>query len=223
MPLGFKRLTYDKYLKSRGFKRSDYKNYIIGRTEEDRKLKGYIIIGITENSSLRGYLSRLTWNKEQEKRFEERCGFKKPKYMNSDASFSKLIGGVDDIDFLTRTLIIVEGFFDKFNLDKKLKLEEQHEIKCCFMFGKKISKSQIEKLRTKKQLKNIILIQDPDAVEESKNYSLLLQKYFNVKVGFIEGEKDVGEMGLKEIIRIMRNLKNPEYFKRTKIQKRKLL
>jgi len=221
MPRGFKRLYFDEYLHNRGFKESDYKKYIVGRTTKERRLKDYIIIGIVENGSLKGYLSRVDWSKDRIKTFEKRFGKKKPKYMNSDASFSKLLGGSDEINFRTKTSILVEGFFDKLNVDLKLKLDRQNSIKCNYTFGKKISKTQINKLYTK-GIKNIILIQDPDAVTESKNYSTQLQKLFNVKVGFIDSEADIGDMSLKQIKNILMNLKKPEDFIISRVQKRTL-
>ena len=46
-------------------------------------------------------------------------------------------------------------------------------------FGKKISKFQIKRLLDK-GVKDIVLLYDPDAVEQSKQYSLELNKYFLV-------------------------------------------
>lgn len=221
MPRGFKRLYFDEYLQERGFKESDYKKYVVGRTEKERKLKDYIIIGIIENGNLKGYLSRVVWDKRKMEQFENRFGKKKPKYMNSDASFSKLLGGSDEINFLTKTVLLVEGFFDKKNVDDKLKLDKQNSIKCCYTFGKKISKTQISKLSSK-GVKRVILIQDPDAIKESKNYSKQLQKLFEVRVGFIDGNEDIGDMSLRQIKSVLSNLKKPENFIIKRVQKRTL-
>jgi hypothetical protein len=222
MPEGFKRSFEDEYLSSRGFKEPDYQKYVVGYCKKDFKLKDYIIIGIFEEGQLKGYIGRLTWDTGQMRDFERKNGVKKPKYLNNgSASFSKLVGGIDEVSFLTKTVILVEGFFDKKNLDDKMKLNRQHKIKCCFTFGKKVSRTQALKLLAK-GVKNLIIIQDPDAVTESKKYSTYLQKFFNVMVGFIDSDRDLGEMCLSEITEVLSNLKKPEQFKIERVQKRKL-
>jgi hypothetical protein len=102
-------------------------------------------------------------------------------------------------------------------------LYDRKDIKCVATFGKKISVFQIKRILDK-GIENIILLYDPDAVNASKNYSMELDKYFNVRVGHIKNvEEDPGDLSLEELELVLNNLENPLEFKMNKLQKKSLI
>lgn len=223
LPVGFKRIYKDDYLSSRGFTKKQFERYIIGETKTLFKYQGYIIVSVEEENNCKGYLgrSRLSRVEIDEINQQYREGGSKQKYLryrNSDnTDFSKLILGYDEIDFLTKTMILTEGFFDKVSVDKVI--DGELTMKCGCTFGKNISEYQIQKLKNK-GIENVILIQDPDAVNDSKKIAFRLNSEFNVLVGFT-GSKDLGDSTTKEIINVLNNLKTPEqYFIETVLKKK---
>ena len=226
LPSGFKRLFYDEYLESRGFTEREYFKYTIGKTELLFKYENYIIIAVIENGDVKGFISRSILGKEDIKainRERENSGNKKKylRYINSKTDFSKLLFGIDEISFSTKSVIVVEGVFDKTQIDGTLDLDFDNTTKCCATFGKSISRYQADKLK-EKGIENLIIIQDPDAVEESKRYANELNNEFNVLVGYT-GDKDLGDSTQEEIIGIMDRLKTPKLFSLNTVLKRKLL
>lgn len=231
-PLGWKRIYDHPYLRERGFTDDDFQKYKIGTTRILSRLKNYIIILIEEDSQCKGYVARSVLSKEELKSINEQIAEynqtaieKKRKvlrYANSpNTDFSKLLHGYDEIiTGQTHTVILVEGFFDKDNVDRLLELQYLNELKCVVTFGKKISRVQIAKLQRKKIL-NVIVLYDPDAVNSSKKYSLELERYFNVQVGFLS-HKDPGDLSLSELEDVMLNLETPINFNVNKIQRHEL-
>lgn len=210
LPLGFKRVYEDKYLESRGFVSGDFEKYNVGIISLLSKYKKYIIIAIMEDNECKGYVGRLTVEDDTKKR-----------YLNSsNTQFSKLLFGINELVEQTRMCILVEGLFDKFNVDKLLGLDDQLHVKCCATFGKKVSKYQIAKLQNK-GIEKVILLYDPDAVKDSKKYATTLSKYFEVEVGFTK-DKDPGDMDYEELTYILNNCEDPLNFGLSKIQKRSL-
>lgn len=218
-PIGFKRIHKDEYLTNdRHFTDFEFKKYKIGVTELYTNLKDYIIILIEEQGKVRGYIARSRLSKEQIKKINseyKQKGIKKKylRYRNStSAEFNKLLGGYEEIMFTTKWVILVEGFFDKVRVDQALGLDRMPEMKCCCTYGKDISNEQIKKI-TKKGIKNIIIIQDPDAVNNSKTIGERLMKDFdNVLLGFT-GDKDLGDSKDEEILSVFDNLKTPLKFR----------
>lgn len=226
LPSGFKRLFYDEYLEDRGFQQRDYTKYIIGKTDLLFKYDNYIILAVVEDGDIKGFISRSKLGKEEIRAINEEyflAGNKRKflRYKNSTTDFSKLLFGIDEIGFSTKKVILVEGIFDKFSIDRALDLDFDMSIKCCATFGKSISHYQTDKLK-KKGIENLIIIQDPDAVKDSKRYSNDLNNHFNVLVGYT-GNKDLGESTKEEIIDIMNRLKTPKLYSLNTILKRKLL
>lgn len=226
LPSGFKRLFHDEYLESRGFLQRDYTKYIIGKTDLLFKYNNYIIIGVVEDGEVKGFVSRSKIGKEEIKvinKINEESGRKKKflRYINSKTDFSKLLFGLDEIGYSTEWVILVEGIFDKFSVDRALDLDFDMSMKCCVTFGKSISHYQIDKLK-KKGIKNLIIIQDPDAVKESKRHANDLNSDFNVLVGYT-GDNDLGDSTKYEILNVMNNLRTPKLYSLNTILKRKLL
>lgn len=216
-PLGFKRIYENEYLHMRGFSNDDFYQDVIGVTDIVFKLEDYVIIGIYRDNELKGYLTRTTLNKQQIKAIEEERQRKYPRYRNSETEFTKLLGGYDEINFLTKTVILVEGYFDKKGVDRKFDLNGQNEIKCCFTFGKKISPEQIV-LLLKKGVENIILLYDPDAIKEMKNVGFVLKKHFTVLSGYLRDEKDPDEATIEDLNWTFENLEEPWEFALNKVQ-----
>lgn len=227
LPYGFERIYEDDYLtQKRGFIKEHYNTYIIGKSTKHHILKqDYIIFIVIEDNMPKGYVARSKKNKEEIKKInEQRKESGLPKYLrwkNSDADFSKLIFGIDEIKIgITHTMILVEGITSKANIDKLLNLFNNEEIKCGATFGKILQPIQMLKLK-QKGIVNIIILYDPDAVDYSKEYSLKAERYFNVKVGFLK-EKDPGDLNEEELADVLHNLQNPLQFGISKLNKKTL-
>lgn len=214
MPIGFKRVYEDDYLKGRKFKSKNFKKIRIGYTSLKHSLKDYVIFAVDEEDGCKGYLARITWSKEKIKAYEKETGKKVARYRNDKgAKFSQLLFGFDEIvEDVTKTVILVEGAIDKITLDNDLELDSHNDIKCCCTFGKKISKFQILKLLSK-GITDIILIFDYDAISEMKKHGVVLSNFFNVRIGFTMN-KDINESSTREVLKIFSNLKNPNDFSR---------
>lgn len=223
LPLGFKRVNTNSYLESRGLTKQQFELFRIGFTNIEPKLSNYAVFSIdNENGECVGYISRTTLSKEKIEKIEEKTGKKYLRYKNSlNTDFSKWLFGYNELSEKTETVILVEGIFDKFNVDTLLKLYDGDEIKCCACFGKKISLAQIYRLQ-QKGIKNIIIIYDNDAVPESKKYAFELSKYFNVNVGFCKA-KDPGDVTFDDLIEIINTTEDPISFNFGKVAKKKLV
>lgn len=212
LPLGFKPLKESEYLKNRGWEDWQLSLYHAGTTL-DPKLKNKITFLLYEDNRLIGYVSRSTHSKEWHKKNLEAYKQGKAKlvlrYDNStDTQFEKVVGGIDEVSSETETVILVEGIMDKANTDKVLGLNKSPEVKCCFTFGCKLSEAQMEKLY-RKGVQNIILLYDPDTIQQVRSVGLRLSKKFNIKIGELKGKKDPGEMNFLEFEKLFLNLVSP--------------
>lgn len=193
LPLGFRRVYYDEYMNSRGFK--DYDKYIIGYTNLISKYKNRIIIAIEQDEEIKAYVSRLKDNKKS-----------KFKYLNSKSDFSKLIFGIDEITSKTKLIIVVEGAFDKFNIDSILDLNNQEEIKCICTFGCKISSEQMYILSKHNSIEDCILLYDNDVkLEVIKTFFKLDKKYNSMIAHCPYPNKDAGDLNRHELLHILNN------------------
>lgn len=212
MPLGFKRVLSDEYLKSRRFKKINFQQNTIGYSNLIPSLNNYVLFSVVEDGECRGYVARYTKNISKDDK-------KTLRYKNDKgAKFSNLIFGYDEIiENKTNTVIIVEGIIDKITLDNVLELNKQDDIKAVCTFGKKISFSQTIKL-IRKNVKNIILLLDYDAIKEMKKHGTRLESNFNVEIGFTM-QKDINDSTEEEIFNIFKNLKKPAEFNRLSVNK----
>lgn len=235
-PIGFRRIQKSDYLDSRGFEPWQYDYYSVGITVLEPKMKDYVIFLIKEDGEIKGSVARTTRSKEWIQDYDEKVkkfndnrleGEKKKnkwlRWRNDEAEFNKLLMGLDEITDEVVFVILVEGVMDKANVDKLLRLNKVKKVKCLCTFGKKISDEQIAKLRQRgKNIETILLIYDPDALEDSKGEGWRLQQHYkNVLIGYTR-ENDPGDMDLLELNYIIDSAEPPLRFKMNKVQKRQL-
>lgn len=216
MPFGCKRIYKDEYLDSRGFTKNDYDLFEPCVTDSvvERKLNNYLIFKMKQEGRLVAWLARskhnYKWHEDNLRKHKEEGGILQLRYRNSDGTdFNKVLGGYDEINDKTDTVILVEGMFDRVGVNKKLRLDNQDGVKCCFTFGNKVSDSQISLLRNRKNLKNIVLLYDYGTVKQSKAYGMKLSKYFSTFVCLIEDSKvDPGDMPVSYLLKVLENKKS---------------
>lgn len=203
MPAGWKVSSKStKYLLERGITPEDCIRYNIGSTNLFRKYENYVLIPIYDDGKIRGFVGRYGAKKVPENKL---------RYNNSlGTEFSQLLFGYDEINEKTKTVILVEGIFDKIAVDKFLKLHEIDEIKCVCTFGKKISEEQSKKLRIK-GVTNIVLLYDFDAIKDIKKYGLELENYFITSIVYTT-KKDIDECNEEEAMKVFSNLQKPREF-----------
>lgn len=211
LPFGFRRIHHDEYLESRGFTKEQYDQFNVGISSLDPHTRDKLIFPLYDTGKLLGWMarSRMTkeWHKENIRRHKELGETLILRYRNSENDFTKILGGADEITENTNTLILVEGLFDKANVDRLGKLNEWEEVKCCYTFGDDISSEQAE--RIPKTVEFIILMYDPDALKNMKNSGSRIMNDFDVKVAVIEYEGvDPGDMNAEQFIRTISNTKD---------------
>jgi hypothetical protein len=227
-PLGWSRLEYHPYLVARGWDPWQFQHYQVGITEIYYPLKDYVVILIEQDGENKGYVGRSTWDNDRMNAYNEHVkefnktaekGDRKmthPKYKNQGGVFfEKMLWGIDDVTSNTETIIIVEGPFDKTNTDKQLQLNKSEKVKCVCTFGKKISYSQMMKLIEKtdeiqnNSMKSIILMYDPEAIEDSKYYgSELVKNFSDVKLAMPVEGKDPGDMSQQEFKSVLSSMRS---------------
>lgn len=224
LPVGFKRVKDHWYLRARGFTDHQFDKYHVGTTTIYRKLRDYVIFLIKQDGKTVGYVARSTWYEEDIEEHNENLDegdYKHLKYLNTPGvDFSKALFGYDEITDQTHSVILVEGITDKFNVERKLRLDEDEAMVCCCTFGKKVSLEQRKRLALK-NVSFVILMYDPDAIEDSKRYALELDKMFDVRVAFCR-DRDPGDMSFEEISEAISNSETPHNFNLNKVQKKKL-
>jgi hypothetical protein len=200
LPLGFKRIYSDPYLEGRGFTEYEFQKYKIGETKVYHRLENYAIVEIDVGGECKGYVARIKLNGKQVKHLEQKTGRKVLRYRNSNASeFTKLLMGIDEVNYFTETVGLVEGYFDKVRTDQALQLDYRDEIKCLATFGKDISFYQIMQL-VEKGVKRLVIMQDPDAIRVTKRLSNLYEPFFEeVLVSPILGDNDLGDSTDREV------------------------
>lgn len=221
-PIGFRRVTSNKYLESRGFEPWQFDRYTIGTTIIQPKLRDRVIFLIMEDGENKGYVARTQMTHNEISDYESRTGQKVLRYLNEPGvDFARLLGGIDEIDAHTTTAMLVEGITDKANIDRLLnRLKMSREVKCLCTFGKKISEEQVEKIRRRGIMK-VVFLYDPDAVSESKTLSMRVKSLFDVSVGFLK-DKDPGDLTEEEFKNVFKNVESPIQFFVNKVQKRSL-
>lgn len=208
LPIGFRRLSYNdgsrftEYLKTRKFTELDFEIYKPGYTNLKRKYQDYVIIPITRNWEVCGYVTRYIGDDDN-----------KPRYLNSEHDFSKLLAGYDELEDTTTTAILVEGFFDKTSVTFELDLYNHPEIKCLSTFGKKISEVQLFLLK-QAGIENLFLMFDGrDAIKDMKKIGFQIKKQFRNILSCDTGRKfDPGASNKEMILDVLSKSKSVERF-----------
>lgn len=205
MPVGYKVYDYvTPYLQQRKITMKDIKHWEFGQTKLVSRFIDYVLIPIKENGEVKGYIGRYGSKKVPEDKL---------RYSNSlNTDFSCLLFGYDDIvKGKTDTVVITEGLFDAIAVTKKLNLFEDESIRAVCTFGKKISNTQIQKLLAK-EVRQVILLYDFDALREIRHYATLLNDYFVTKVAVALDKKDIDECTISEVIEVFENIKDVRSF-----------
>ena len=229
LPLGWKRIWESEYLEERGWSEEEYFHYPVGEAKILSSYRNYLIFPIYQEKECKGFVARSSYSKEETKSLKEQ-GIEILRYNNSKhTDFALLVYGLDELTHETHTVIVVEGLFDKINVDRILNLFRNCGIKCVCTFGKKISSYQTFIIKHKApNIHTLILFYDSgDAVRDLKKYSALLQREFpcvlvaHTTARNEKGEiKDPGELNKEEIDKVFETLQTPEQFYFTKIGKR---
>lgn len=215
------------YLNERGFLKYHYEEFEPSMTDFflEKALKNYIIFKLKMNGEVVAWLARsqysYEWHRQNLKEAKERGIKPKLRYENSRTDFTKIIGGYDHITENTDTVFLVEGLFDKVGLDNLLDTPNDESVKCCFLFGNSISAEQIELLKLKKSVRNIILMFDDSCETQSKSAGLMLAKHFNTKIAHLTRPGiDPNDMDIDYLLEILDKLEDPINFYVNKIPKR---
>lgn len=215
LPLGFKRTYQHDYLDDRGF--VFYDKYVVGTTQLERKFRDYLIIAVQEYGKTYGYLGRHTWSNRKLEAYNKKAkklGRRKiPKYKNHSSNFDVLLYGMDEITAKTDTLIIVEGVFDKWNMDKLLKLHDSDEVKCVATFGAHFTSEQKYRIKTETRVRRLLFFHEPDVLKVVKAEIFDVQFDFEVQAAAWTGSKDPGDFELSDLDEV-RLLSPEEYFRK---------
>lgn len=203
MPVGWKPFSKpNAYLQGRGVTLSIAQRYEMGETRMLSKFKNYILIPIRDEGRICGFIGRYA---------DKHVPDGKLRYNNSvGTQFAQLLFGYDEITDNTKTVVLVEGVFDKIAVDRYLHLWNDELVRCCCTFGKKISSAQILKLKQKK-IRRVVLLYDFDAVKEMKKYGIILNQDFITDIVFTT-KKDIDECTPEEAIAVFERTYKPDDF-----------
>lgn len=219
VPHGLKLISDDDYLSERGFLPCHYEEFepCLTNSVLEMKLHNYLIFKIKHGDTVVGWLARSRhskeWHEEDLRLSKEKGIAPQLRYKNSKDGFTGFLGGSNFIGDNTRTVIVVEGLFDKVNVDRLLDLIRNDLIAVVFTFGKSISKVQVGIIKRNLGVENIILMYDEDALQASKDSALMLNKYFNVYVARITDKGvDPGNMDIDYLNKVLDNIQDPINF-----------
>lgn len=216
------------YLNQRGFTIEDYKKYTPGFTIVDTRYQGFVIFPIKPyGEQTKAFIARNLKDKNEIERinnFYELKGSKRrvKRYLNSDSDFAKILGGFDEITENTTSVILVEGLFDKINVNRVLELEKQDEVKCCCTWKCSTSPEQIFLLQ-QAGIETVIVLYDPDVPHEIEKAAFQLELYFNTYVGYNKKGSDPGDMLFDEFDDVLSSLQTPSQFSLTTLGVKKLI
>lgn len=212
LPRRYNRVTKSEYLQSRGITPKQLEDFLVGTVKSVLypELKDYLIFQIFQNKRLVALLARTPYDKGWHKKNLEdsklgKCKLK-PRYWNTKGvEFQEILGGLDDITEEIHTVIVVEGLFDKLNIDNILIGIEG--VISVFTFGHSFSDTQIELIKRKKNVKTVILMYDSDSLMQMKQISMKLINEFNSVFVLPINEKDMdpGDITAKEFLKLFSN------------------
>ncbi len=217
LPVGYRKSIFNsdskftQYLRTRKFKEIDFWLYDPGYTKMKQQLIDYVIIPVHREGQVKAYVGRYLGT-------DPLC----PRYLNSKDDFNKLMFGYDELRKETKTVILVEGVFDKISVTTELGLHQDREMKCLATFGKKISEAQVYLLKAK-GIDNLIFMYDgTDAVSDMKNIASQLTTEFKNILLCYTGKNDPGESDRNQLFNYLSEAKNPNDFWLDKVNKLQL-
>tara|TARA_R110000851_G_scaffold128342_1_gene260693 strand:- start:196 stop:1230 length:1035 start_codon:yes stop_codon:yes gene_type:complete len=209
-PRKYNRVTKSEYLQSRGITPKQLEDFLVGTVKSILypELKDYLIFQIFQNNRLVALLARTPFDKGWHKKNLEdskvgKCKMK-PRYWNTKGvEFQEILGGLDDITDSVHTVIVVEGLFDKLNIDNIL--IEDDGIISVFTFGHSFSDRQIELIKSKNNIKTVILMYDNDSLMQMKKISMvLINEFDNVFIlPILEKGLDPGDITAKQFEKLI--------------------
>jgi succinate dehydrogenase flavin-adding protein (antitoxin of CptAB toxin-antitoxin module)/predicted RNA-binding Zn-ribbon protein involved in translation (DUF1610 family) len=226
-PIGWRAVSSLPYLDERGFREQDYTHYPVGITKLDPRLKNhYVVFLALQDSAIKGWVARRTQTKSEIEQINRiRLQNKQPpiaRYLNSFSDFGKMCYGIDELSERTNTLIIVEGIFDKINVDRLMNLHCNFETKCIATYKATISHEQIYTIANKApNIVQVVLLYDSDVIRLIKESIATLQKHYSVLVGY-HATKDPGDMNEDDLTKVLQTLEHPIEFKSFKLEASKL-
>lgn len=178
------------YIKKRGFSIERLSKQGVGYCDTGQYF-GYIIIPYTYHGVLRYYNARLVIGNG-------------PRYRNPDKDISGL--GKEFIIFnhdaleMYDSVYICEGAFNAMTMGDR----------AVAMMGKAISAYQLNEL-IKSPVKRFIILLDPDAKKYAIDLALKLVAYKKVKVVFLPDGKDCNDLGRKNVLKLVYDIRYQGY------------
>lgn len=209
LPIGFRRIDFDEYLDNRGFLPGHYDLFKVGITRLDPRYTKHLIFQFfNDDGECIAWMTRSRkdkeWHDENKRLFKLGEVDLVLRYDNSpDTDFGKILGGYNEITENTKIIILVEGLFDKTNVDYQLNLLKQEEFKCLFAFGNTITDEQINLLKDEKckNVDTIIILFDEGTIKNSKKYGMkLIETKKEIKICELKKkDADPGELIVDEL------------------------
>lgn len=198
LPIGFKRIFTHSYLRERGFSEPHYHKYPVGTTIIEPSYRNRLIFPIMNRNIINAFVGRaLTQNLL-------------PKYKNSNTSVSNTLYGLNDY-VGQDTAIIVEGIFDKKNVDDYLEyIGLDDDIFCFSTLGSSLSDSQVQILNNR-GVRSIIILYDKDVVHLTRKNSEYLFFFDQIFCTFVDC-KDPGVATFSQIEKALNNIQSINQF-----------
>lgn len=198
LPLGFKRTFDHEYLNNRGFDESHYHRYPVGITKIEPSYRSRLIFPIMSNDKINAYVGRAINDTIT------------PKYKNSTTSVSNTLYGLND--YLKQDVgIIVEGIFDKKNIDDYLEyVGLDQDIICFSTLGSSLSDNQV-KILNNRGIRNIVIMYDKDVVHLTRKNSEYFLFFDEIFCTFVDS-KDPGVATFDQIEKALNNVQSINQF-----------
>lgn len=198
-PISWQRLMDNDYLNGRGFTPRDYRKYEVGKMLLH---PDYVFFAVYQNKQFMGYVGRLIIEDKN-----------KPKYRNSVTDFDKLLYGIDGIiKGVTKTVILVEGVFDKVAIDRKLGLGDNIvDWGCVATYGGHVTKPQL-KLLEEKEVELLYLMHESDILNIVKQRAIEMNDIIETKVCYVPEDEDPDTLETNQILSILENAEDPINF-----------
>lgn len=223
LPEFYKRTFLHLYLKGRVFTFDDYELFPMGTTLNFR-YDDYVIFPVIDSGDTVGYIARHLWPRAEIDAYNRRTKFTGDyvirRFRNSTQNyFVRLLYNYDAVhDGSTETVVFCEGIFDVVALAQAPSLRIGTRGRRGHL-REENSAGQIYKLQTK-DMRNVVVGYDGDAVDATKKTAEELSRYFEVLVADIpDPTKDWEDLFPQEIYDIFAyRLRTSVEYKINKIQ-----